>query len=109
MRDHKEFLDAIESGRDLWTNAKVKASLAKRAIGFRFTETTMEQQTDKETGETKMVPVRKVRKYVPPDVSAIKHWQTNRDPEKWRDKKDVDLNQKGPFSINWIMDDGEKK
>jgi len=107
MRDHKEFLDSIERGRDIYLNRKIKASLAKRATGYRYTETTKERIVDKETGQEDIVVTKVVSKKMPADVSAIKFWTLNRDSENWKDSKNVDITPTGNFGINWIMEKPE--
>ena len=111
IRDHKEFSDSLERGRDTFTNTKVKRALAKRATGYRYTETTYEMVEDPDNPEKlKLTITKKVSKSKAPDVSAIKHWQLNRDPENWKDSKNVDLTSKGKtFGINWIIEGEEKK
>ncbi len=41
----------------------------------------------------KMVVTKKIRKTVTPDTPAIKFWLTNRQPGRWVDKKEFDVNQ----------------
>ena len=113
MRAHEEFSCAIESGKDTWNNAKIKKALAQRAAGYRYTETTKERvvvgKDDKGLDVEEMRVTKKVSKSMAPDVSAIKHWQNNKDSENFRDSKNIDITPKGKFGINWIMDDDEKK
>ena len=39
-----------------------------------------------------------------PDVSAIKHWQVNRDSESWHDNRNIDITPKGNFGVKWIIE-----
>jgi hypothetical protein len=94
IEHEKEFSDAVENGRTVWDGKKIHKSLVKRAVGFSYNETTKEPVG--EGGELKITRV--VRKYFPPEVSAIKHWQVNRAPEKWSDK--VDVNQTTTFEFS---------
>lgn len=84
IEGHQEFRDAVEKGRTVWDGLKIHKSLVKRAVGFRYTETTQEAD---ENGDMKTT--KKVSKMFPPDVAAIKHWQVNRDPDRWKDRQDV--------------------
>ena len=85
MDKHPEFCDAIRDGRKTYEGIKIHRALAKRAVGYTYTETYRELNPI--TGELEVV--KKVRKQQPPDVAAIKHWQVNMDPDNWKDKKHV--------------------
>jgi predicted DNA-binding protein YlxM (UPF0122 family) len=80
-----EFSDAVKEGRRVYEGQKIHKSLVKRAVGFSYVETTQEDIN----GEMKTV--KKVKKYFPPDVAAIKHWQVNMDPDNWSDKQRHEL------------------
>jgi transposase len=93
-RDHDEFLASIKKGREEWDNAEIEKSLGVRARGYKFTETTKEARTDPETGETKLVTTKKVTKQVPPDTTACIYWLNNRQPDRWRNVKQVEVSGK---------------
>jgi len=86
MGEHPEFLDSIRQGRKIFDGQKIERSLVRRATGYRYTETTEEYDEDKS-----LKSVKKVKKTVPPDVAAIKHWQINMDQANWADKQRVDV------------------
>jgi hypothetical protein len=88
LDEHTRFMDNIRKGRKHFEGIKVHKALEKRAIGYRYTETVKE--LDPKTGT--MRTVKKTSKQMAPDVSAIKHWQVNMDPDNWKDKKYVDGN-----------------
>lgn len=99
-KDYPEFSDSITKGMDDWNNQVIEKSLITRAKGFRYTETTKELlpvikggKKDKRV-ENKLVVTKTVRKMVIPDVPAIKHWQTNRDPDRWQDRRVHELGGK---------------
>jgi len=102
MEEHKEFSDTLEKARDFYDGIKIHKSLVKRAEGFAYNETT--QEVDK---EGKMAIVRKVRKYFPPDIASIKHWQVNRDPEKWKDRQNIDLSASVATTVK--LDESDKQ
>ena len=60
----------------------------KRAIGYEYEEKTYENG--------KLVKV--VKKQQPPDVTAQIFWLKNRNPEKWRDTKNIDV--KGELTVS---------
>jgi transposase len=97
-KDYPKFSDSITKGMDDWNNQGIKKALISRATGYRYTETTKEANDSGGLEITKTV-----RKHVAPDVSAIKHWQVNRDSDNWRDKKDVE--HSGNIGIRKLADD----
>ena len=103
MEYEDKFSDGIKKGRTTFEGIKIHKSLVKRAEGFAYNETTKE--LDQATGKMKTTKI--VRKYYPPDVAAIKHWQTNMDPENWRDKQSVEHSGKdgGPILMHEMSDE----
>lgn len=79
---YPEFLESIKEGK-LIADAKVVASLYKRALGFEYNE--IELRTDDKTKSKRVT-----KKMVVPDTTAIIFWLKNRQPEYWRDKQEVD-------------------
>jgi predicted DNA-binding transcriptional regulator AlpA len=100
----KEFSDGVKIGRKVWEGQKIHKSLVKRAVGFRYTETTSE--TD-DSGVLKIT--KKVSKYYPPDVAAIKHWQSNMDPENWKDRQSFEIENKEPIPLDDFYKDADSK
>jgi hypothetical protein len=88
----------------VWEGQKIHKSLVKRAVGFRYTETTSE--TD-DSGVLKIT--KKVSKYYPPDVAAIKHWQSNMDPENWKDRQSFEIENKEPIPLDDFYKDADSK
>lgn len=82
IREHPTLAKAVQDGRDKWDSLTAEESLKKRIQGMEVIEETSEH--DPETG--KMLVTKRVKKYLAPDVSAIRIWLNNRDPERWRDK-----------------------
>lgn len=95
MREHPELKEAVREGRYTFDNEHVEKALLQRALGYEFTETTREpvvviQGGEKTLVDRKMRVTKKVKKHLPPDTGAAKHWLNNRDPEKWKDKSEVE-------------------
>jgi hypothetical protein len=82
-KKYPEFLQSIKKGKTL-SDVKVVESLFKRANGYSFTETT----TELVKGVMKVT--KKVTKHIPGEVSAQCFFLKNRQPDKWRDKHEVD-------------------
>ncbi len=76
--EHSEFSDAARREK-LGADANVATAFHKRAIGYRFTERTMENGKE----------VKTVEKEMPPDSGAALNGLKNRQPSKWRDKVEV--------------------
>lgn len=69
---------ALEKGREV-VDYEVENALLKRALGFSYTEVTVEESG----GAAKR---RETTKLLAPDVSAQIFWLKNRRRDKWRDK-----------------------
>lgn len=86
-KTHEKFADAIKRGKDM-ADANVADRLYQRALGFEHDAVEIKVAN----GEVVEVPVRKV---YPPDVMAATFWLKNRQPAKWRDKQDVNVEGDG--------------
>ena len=89
-RDHPEFAEKIQAGKDLYDSQQVESALLKRAKGIRYTEVTREpcivknEDGDREVLSKEMTVTKKVTKFIPPDVAAAKFYLPNRNPERWK-------------------------
>lgn len=94
----KRFASMLETAK-MDIDDRVEASLLKRAMGYSYTERTVEENQTGEVDELdvkgnptgKKLPVfkinrRAVMKEVPPSDVACLFWLKNRRPEKWREK-----------------------
>lgn len=86
---YPDISDALKKGKEV-VDREVENALLKRALGYRYTETTKEAVKDPETGEVKMTVTKKVTKQVSPDTTAQIFWLKNRKPDKWRDKQEYE-------------------
>lgn len=87
MAQHQTFCDAINIAREM-ADKRVGFSLYERAVGYTYDSVKIMQSE----GVPLIVPY---QEHVPPDVSAIKWWQSNRDPENWRERSSVEHTGKG--------------
>lgn len=92
-KNFSDISDALKRGKEV-VDIQVENALLKRALGYKFTETTKERTVvyDTATGEeigSNMVVTKEVIKEVQPDTTAQIFWLKNRKPEMWRDKRDV--------------------
>lgn len=91
-RKHPALSAVLEKGREV-VDFEVEGALIKRALGFTYEEVIEELREDPNTGTAGLVPVKKVIKTVPPDVSAAKFWLNNRKPDEWKydsNKNEID-------------------
>lgn len=86
---YQDIRDTLKRGKEV-IDRQVENALLKRALGYRYKETTRELITEKETGHSELVITKVVEKEVIPDTTAQIFWLKNRKPEQWRDKRVVD-------------------
>ena len=120
-KDHPKFYDALKRGKDEYDCEKVETSLLKRAKGFRYTETTRELQQvlsqpdpvyvqpkdgsaltsyqPESVATSEMVVTKTVSKVHSPDTKAAEFWLCNRNPDRWKKLKHVELTGKGGSNL----------
>lgn len=82
-----KFFESIKSGK-IEADANVSDRLYQRALGYSHPDVDI-KVVDKEIVETSLT------KHYPPDTTAAIFWLKNRQPEKWRDKHDIDHTTNG--------------
>jgi len=82
--NYPTFMDALRRGKDLFDTNNVENSLLTRAVGYDYEEDCVERQSNG------TVKVRKIKKKMPPDVTAQIFWLKNRNPKRWRDKQELE-------------------
>ena len=83
--DYPEFLESLKKGKNI-ADANVASRLYNRAIGYNCKATKFATSNGKITDSKEFI------EHYPPDTTAAIFWLKNRQPEKWRDKKEVDAN-----------------
>lgn len=86
---YQDIRDTLKRGKEV-IDRQVENALLKRALGYRYKETTRELMIDKQTGISELVVTKVVEKEVAPDTTAQIFWLKNRKPQDWRDKRVVD-------------------
>ncbi len=81
---HLDFLQSIKEGKDE-ADAKVAAALYQRALGYSHPDSHVSNYQ----GEITVTPI---TKHYPPDTGAAFIWLKNRQPDKWRDRVEADVN-----------------
>src|SRR5713101_3413324 len=82
---HKEFRIAIQHGK-IRADAEIAESLFNRARGYRHEATKIFMPA----GAAAPVYAPYVKHY-PPDTNAALAWLSRRQPEKWKDRKEIDV------------------
>lgn len=80
VQQHADLALALKKGR--LSDRFVEAALFKRAVGYQYEETKMEEVDNK---RKRVATV----KHVAPDISAATYWLKNRQPDRWHDKPPV--------------------
>ena len=84
-KDYPEFLESLKKGKNI-ADANVASRPYNRAIGYNCKATKFATSNGKITDSKEFI------EHYPPDTTAAIFWLKNRQPEKWRDKKEVDAN-----------------
>ncbi len=94
-RRFSSFSEALKKGKEVIDN-EAEEALIKRMLGYDYEEeTTYIDNNGKKS-------IRKVKKHVPPDTTALIFWLKNRRREDWRDRidKTVTGSNDGPIEAN---------
>lgn len=81
--EHPDFLEAVKAAKEP-VDGRVERTLLERAMGYTYKS----EKLFHNDGSVIRVPV---LEHVPPDVGAMTLWLKNRQPQKWRDKQDIEL------------------
>lgn len=87
-----EFFESLKSIK-AQSDVQVTESLFKRAIGYVYSETTQEVDHEGNLNISKIVT-----KQQAPDTTAQIFWLKNRQPDKWRDKQEIE--HSGEMTVN---------
>jgi len=112
---HPEFWEAIKDWK-LKADKKIETSLYERAHGYSHEDTKAQwvenDVFDPESGEWKRTgrwEYADLTKHYPPDPTSMIFWLKNRQPDKWRDRIEQDVNLTGKITFKVIYDDGPTK
>lgn len=81
---------ALKRGKEV-VDITVENTLLKRALGYKYTETTKQLVENPKTGKTELKVTKEIEKEMPPDVTAIIYWLKNRKPDIWKDKQNIEI------------------
>lgn len=83
-QEHPSFHLAIQQGRDTWNVTAVEESLVKRAIGYEVEEESLVE------GGKYGNQLTTTRRHIPADTRAAQFVLTNRAPERWKLRQEVE-------------------
>lgn len=83
---HPDFLESIKESKAA-LDSRVERSLFERAMGYSHPE----EKVFCNNGE---ITTHQTTKHYPPDSTSMIFWLKNRQPEKWRDKQEVELSER---------------
>jgi transposase-like protein len=95
-QDYLEFSEALKNGKEI-ADGNIAASFYQRAKGYEHPE----EKVFNNQGE---ILTHQTTKHYPPDSSACLSWLKNRQPDKWRDKVEVDNKLSGELTVNEEVD-----
>ncbi|WP_292210624.1 helix-turn-helix domain-containing protein [Mesorhizobium sp.] len=87
---HVEFSEAVIAGKES-ADARVERALYNRAVGYTFES----EKVFQAQGEIIRADI---LEHVPPDPAAAMNWLKNRQPNRWRDKQEVEHNVSNELS-----------
>ncbi len=94
--EHPKFLESIKEGKEL-ADSNVAKSLYERANGYSHPDVHVSNyQGD--------VTLTELTKHYPPDTTAGIFWLKNRQPGKWRDRKEVTGADGGAIEMAWTVE-----
>ena len=94
---YSKFSESLTRGKVV-ADAEIAKSLYHRAKGYEHTETITA------TYQGQITDTMDVIKHYPPDTPAATLWLKNRQPDKWRDKVEVDQTNSGSIEVVFSSD-----
>ena len=108
-REYPEFGEAVQAGKDEYDTERVEKAFKKRALGYRYMETTREplilgKGNERTIVDEKLQITKQVSKHVSPDTAACFIWLKNRNRDRWKDIKAVEASgpDGGPVPIRYV-------
>ena len=93
---HPEFLESIRDGKEL-ADSNVAKSLYQRALGYEHPEVHVSNYQGK-------ITLTDLTKRYPPETTAGIFWLKNRQPDKWRDRREVTGAGGKPIEMAWTVE-----
>lgn len=87
---YPDFSDSLKRGKDV-VDMEAEEALIKSWMGYDYWEEVRELRFNRESGQYEMQTTKKVKKHQPPNITALIFWLKNRQPGKWRDRQDINV------------------
>lgn len=103
---YPDFCESIKKGK-IEADANVVSTLYKRALGHTQKSKIPFKVKKIDPGTGKLydsVEIVETEEYFPPDMIATIFWLKNRQPEHWRDKKEVEIEDKRELNTSALSD-----
>jgi hypothetical protein len=98
MKKHEEFSQSVTRGK-VPADADVAVGLHKRGTGYEYASEKIVTLSDGDGGS--YVERVAITVHVPPDPGAALNWLKNRQPAKWRDKKQLELEDQDGQAVSF--------
>lgn len=107
--NYADFSEAIKRGKEE-ADIKVAHSLYRKAIGYKEKKTVAFKlrETTNGEGSKERVELVDIEEYFPPEVAAQIFWLKNRNPQMWRDKKEIEVNDTSEITGVTLIDDDDE-
>ena len=89
-RTYPPICNALKKGREVVVR-ELENALIKRAKGYEVEETTEELKWNQATRKQELMVTKRTTKHIAPDTGALAFALKNYAPDKWRDRKDVEI------------------
>jgi hypothetical protein len=93
-RVHISFSDSLKKGKDEFDTEVIERSLRARAVGYSHPEIKIA------THEGMITDEKEYTKHYAPDTTACIFWLKNRQPQRWRDKQEVEHSGNVGWTVN---------
>lgn len=92
---HPHFSELLK-GWKRYANERVERALYERACGYNHHDTKFFTHLGKVTSQEEII------KHIPPDPGAAKLFLINRDPIRWKDRREEVVEHTGGITLSWL-------
>jgi len=90
VNEKSEFCEALKAGKNI-SDEIIESALFKRAVGYSHEDVHISNYQGK-------ITVTDIIKHYPPDPTSMIFWLKNRRPDEWRDRHEIDVNDKRKYT-----------
>jgi len=96
--ENKEFSEFLKECKEI-TDSDMEQSLRKRAMGCTTVERKTIRRYDKDKDSIELFEQSETIKEHAPDTKAIERWLFNRDPDRWKNKIEQEIEHSGSIQM----------